>query len=224
MQMIKEISMKTKQGTRIALAILMAAMAITLAACVTSNLSRAVKTTNSIQDVDREIRAIVIQIETVAASLEALMVPGQPDLRRLYERFAGEIIRLEAQGNLVIAREAEMNASSLAYFAEWERQGTTYTNPRIQALSEERRIKLSQIFDNVARANTGIRDHYFVYLADLKEIRLYLSNDLTPDGIKAIETIARQTLQHLAALRASLQPVIEALDAIRLELYSQPEA
>jgi hypothetical protein len=220
--MFKEISMKTKKGKRYALLFLVIAMVAFLGACATIGFSRVVKATGSIQDVDREIRAISIQIEDVAASLEALMNPGEQDLRRLYERYAGELIRLEAQGKLVIAREAEMNASSIEYFAEWERSGSTYVNPRIQALSDDRRNTLMQIFDNVARANTGVRDNYYVALADLKEIRQYLANDLSLPGIKAIEGVARQSLKNLEALRLSLKPVVAALDAIHTELYSTP--
>jgi hypothetical protein len=53
----------------------------------------------------------------------------------------------------------------------------------------------------------------------LKEIHLYLSNDLTPKGLESIAPVANKTKQDLEVLRASIQPVIAALDGIKAELY-----
>lgn len=39
----------------------------------------------------------------------------------------------------------EMNASGKDYFEEWQKEGDKYKNPRIQQLSEQRRLELSRI-------------------------------------------------------------------------------
>jgi hypothetical protein len=112
-----------------------------------------------------------------------------------------------------------MKSRSKEYFAEWEKQGDNYANPQIRELSEERRNKLAEIYNQVHKAGGGVKNAYLAYLSDLKEIHLYLSNDLTPKGLESIAPVANKTNQDLEVLRASIQPVIAALDGIKAELY-----
>jgi len=79
---------------------------------------------------------------------------------------------------------------------------------------------LAEIYAQVPEAGAGIKGSYNAYLTNLKEIQRYLSNDLTPKGIEAITPVANKTVQDLDALKASLKPVISALDDIHKELYS----
>jgi hypothetical protein len=114
----------------------------------------------------------------------------------------------------------EMREHSKEYFAEWEKQGVAYTNPQIRELSEERRIKLAEIYAQVPAAGAGVKSAYLAYLTNLKEIKIYLSNDLTPKGVETIDPVAKKAVKDLEVLKTSLQPVITALDAIKAELYS----
>jgi hypothetical protein len=116
-----------------------------------------------------------------------------------------------------------MRDSSTAYFAEWEKQGDAYTNPQIRQLSEERREKLAAIYAQVPAAGAGIEADYLVYLTDLKEIQQYLSTDLTVGGVDAISPVAKKSVRNLDALKASIRPVIYALDEINGELYGSGE-
>lgn len=112
-----------------------------------------------------------------------------------------------------------MKLLSTEYFAEWEKQGDTYTNPQIRELSEERRIKLAAMYAQAPTAGSGIKLSDHASLTDLKEIQTHLSNDLTSKGIDAITPVAAKTVQDLDSLRAALKPVISALEEIKAELY-----
>jgi hypothetical protein len=191
-----------------------------LGACATTGRDRSLKVTASVQDVDREIRNVINQIDITAKSLQALVTPDSPDLVKAFDVYSKNLVNLENQGTIVLKREAEMNANSQNYFSEWQKQGDTYSNPQIRALSEERRVKLAKIYAEVPAADAGIKDAYLAYLANLKEIQKYLATDLTPSAILAIDPIAQKTIVRLDELRASLQPVIDALDAINKELMT----
>ena len=112
-----------------------------------------------------------------------------------------------------------MKAQSKEYFSEWEKQGDAFSNEEIRELSSERRNKLADIYARVPAASAGIKATYHDYLTDLKEIQKYLSTDLTPKGVEAIVPVAKKSVKNLVALKASLRPVIEALDDIKAELY-----
>lgn len=190
-----------------------------LSGCATTGMDRSVKTSNSIREVDKEIRKMIVQIDVTAASLDSLVTPGNPNLKKSFNSYSDNLAKLDSEGKRVLKRIDQMKSRSNEYFAEWEKQGDTFTNPDIRALSEERRIKLAGIYAQVPASASGIKGTYQEYLTGLKEIQKFLSNDLTPKGIEGITPVANKSVQDLDALKTSLKPVIAALDEIKVELY-----
>jgi hypothetical protein len=192
-----------------------------LGGCATTGMDRSEKTSNSIREVDSEIRKLIVQIDVTSLSLDALVNAPAADQKKSFNAYSDNVSKLDKEGKREIKRMDEMKAQSKEYFAEWEKQGNAYTNPEIRALSDERRNNLAAVYARVPEAATGVRGAYFDYLKDLKEIQIYLSNDLTPKGIESITTVAIKSAQHKDDLKASLRPVITALDEINAELYSE---
>lgn len=191
-----------------------------LGGCATTGMDRSVKTSNSIRDVDGEIRKMVVQIDVTSASLDALVAPGQQDVKKAFKTYSQELDKFEHEGKRTLKRIDEMRAHSKEYFDEWEKQGNEYKNPEIRALSEERRIKLAEIYARVPAAGAGIKVAYTAYLTNLKEIQVYLSNDLTPQGLTTIDPVVKKAAQDKEALKSSVQPLLAAMDEIKAELYS----
>jgi hypothetical protein len=187
--------------------------------CATTGMDRASSTSGSIQDVDSEMRKMVVQIDLTSASLESLVRPEQSDLKKAFDAYSDNVSKLEKEGNRAVKRLDEMKLNSREYFAEWEKQGIAYKNPQIREQSEERRLKLSETYARIPAAGAGVKVSYLAAMADLKEIRIYLSNDLTPKGVETITPVATKTIQDLDALKVSLYPVISALDEMKPELY-----
>jgi chromosome segregation ATPase len=191
-----------------------------LGGCATTGMDRSEKTSSSIQDLENEIRKIDLQIDATSQSLDALVIPGNPDLKKSFNSYSDNLNKLDDDGKRVIKRMDEMKEHSKEYFAEWEKQGVNYKNPEISQLSAERRMKLTEIYSRVPAAGAGIKSSYMASLSTLKEIRSYLSNDLTPKGVETIDPVAKRAVQDLSSLKTSLQPVIPALEEIKVELYS----
>ncbi|MBJ6725227.1 DUF2959 family protein [Geomesophilobacter sediminis] len=191
--------------------------------CATTGMSRSVKASNSIQQVDSDIRELIVQIDTTGASLDALVLVDNPDLKKSFDAYTKDLANLDTKGKKVIIHMEEMKVRSTEYFTEWERQGETYTNPQIRELSDERRNKLASIYAQVPEAGIGVKRAYLDYLSDLKEIQQFLSNDLTPKGIQAIDPVAKKSVQDREAFKTSLGPVIVALDNIKAELYTKKQ-
>lgn len=213
--------MKCRNHSLVFLTMCLLATSTYLGGCTTTGMDRSMKASNSIQEVDSEMRKMMIGIDATAASLDAVVMPGQPELKKSFDAYTDNLAKLDKEGTKVLKRMDEMKENSKEYFAEWEKQGEDYTNPQIRELSEERRTKLAGIYAQVPAAGAGIKGSYLAYLTDLKEIQLYLSNDLTPNGVEAIAPVARKSVQDLDTLKSSLRPVIYALDEIKAELYSE---
>lgn len=188
--------------------------------CATTGMDRSVKASNSIKEVDTEIRKMIVQIDVTAASLDTMIMVGQPDLKKSFKNYSDQLNKLDNEGKRVIKRLDEMKSRNKEYFGEWEKQGDTFTNSEIRELSEQRRSKLAETYAQVPAAGAGIKGNYHAYLTDLKEIQKYLSNDLTPQGIEGITPVAHKSVQDLDSLKNSLKPVITALDEIKAEMYN----
>jgi len=212
--------MKFRNHSLALLTTLLLGTATFLGGCATTGMDRSVRTSNSIKDVDSEIRKMIVQIDVTAASLNSLVAPGQTELKKPFDTYSDNVNKLDSEGKRVLKRTEEMKAHSTEYFGEWEKQGDAYTNPEMRGLSAERRTKLAEIYARVPEAGYGVKGNYQAYLTDLKEIQKYLSTDLTPKGVESINPVAQKSVEHLDALKKSLQPVLAALDEIKAELYS----
>jgi len=199
--------------------ILLLGTAAFLGGCATTGMDRSVKTSNSMQEVDKDIREMIVQSDVTAKSLDSLVKAGQPDLKKSFDTYSDNLATLDSDGKRALKHVEEMKTRKTEYFAEWEKQGDAYTNPQIRELSEERRIKLAEMYAQVHAAGGGIKNAYLAYLTDLKEIQTYLSNDLTPKGVEAIAPVANKSSQDLEVLKTSLTPLVAALDGIKAELY-----
>ncbi len=211
--------MKLRNHTLFFSTMLLLGTAAFLGGCATTGMDRSVKASNSIREVDGDIRKMVVQSDVTASSLDALVKAGQPDLKKSFDAYSDNLAKFDSDGERVLKHVEEMKLRSKEYFSEWEKQGDAYTNPQIRELSEERRNKLAEVYAKVHTAGGGIKGAYLAYLADLKEIQTYLSNDLTPKGVEAIAPVANKTFRDLDGLKISLQPVLAALDEINAELY-----
>lgn len=187
--------------------------------CATTGLVRSERTSNSMQDEDKEIRKLIVQVNETGSSLDALMVAGPKDLKKSFDTYTDNVKRLDNEGQRTLKRMDQMKAHSKDYFAEWEKQGDSYSNPEIRALSDERRVKLAESYARIPEAGIGIKGVYHAYLTDLKEIQLYLSNDLTPKGLEAIAPVVNKTIVDRESLKASLVPLLAALDAVQADMY-----
>jgi hypothetical protein len=148
-----------------------------LGGCVTTGMDRSVKTAATIQEVDTELREIIVQLDVTGTSLDSLVMAGEPDLKKAFDIYSDELGKLDHMGKKLTKRSEEMKAQSIEYFAEWEKRGDAYTNPQIRALSDERRKQLAELYAQVPAAAEGVKRAYIAYLTDLKEIKIYLSNN-----------------------------------------------
>ncbi len=213
--------MKLRNNALAFFTMLLLVTAALLVGCATTGMDRSARTSKSIREVDGDIRKMVVQSDVTAASLDSLIKAGQADLKKNFDAYSDNLAKLDSAGKNVLKHIAEMKARKTEYFAEWEKQGDAFTNPQIRELSEERRKNLAEIYDKVHTAGAGITGSYQAYITDLKEIQIYLSNDLTPKGVGSIAPVANKTFQDLDVLKKSLTPVIAALDEIKAALYSE---
>jgi hypothetical protein len=186
-----------------------------LTGCATTGMDRAAKTTDSMQKVEGDYLKASAQIDVTRVSLENLIKPVQSDLRKNYDAYAEDVEKMEKLGKQLDSHSEKMRARGNEYFAEWE---NSYTNPEIRELSERRRLEMREIYAKVPEASVGVRGALKSYLTDIKEIQLYLSYDLTPEGIEAIRPTAQKAVLDGDSLKEAVKPILAAIDLVTTEM------
>lgn len=186
-----------------------------LSGCATTGMDRATKTTTSMQTVEVDYQQASQQIDATRASLEDLIKPNQPDMKKSFEAYTGHVEKMEKSGRLLDRHTEQMRTRGNEYFIEWE---NTYTNPEIRELSERRRIEIRDGYRKISEASIGVRGALKSYLTDIREIQKYLSNDLTPQGIESIKPIAQQAVIDGDNLKETVKPVLTAIDLVKADM------
>jgi hypothetical protein len=210
--------MKAKTGIGAIIATLLLGSITFLSGCATTGMERSEKTGTTMMVVEQDIQQAVVQVDATRASLEDLIRPGQSDVKMSFEKYSANVDKMDSLGKRLFEHADKMSAQGKDYFEEWRKQGNTYTNSQIQALSEQRRSDLSMVFAKIPEASVGVKGAFKAYMSDNREIRTYLSNDLTPKGVETITPIAQKAVQDGDNLKESVKPVLSAIDAARAEL------
>lgn len=188
------------------------------AGCDTTGRERAKEATTSMQTMENEIKSIAMQLDATGVSLEALMRPGQPDVKKAFALYTENVSKMEDWEKSFAKHADEMKARGKDYFEEWQKEGNTYKNPRIQELSDQRRLELGEIYGRIAETSIGVRDAFKSYVSNAKEAQNYLSNDLTPNGIEAFASIGRKVVQDGDNLKYAIRNVQNAIATARTEM------
>ncbi|MBN2299404.1 MAG: DUF2959 family protein [Deltaproteobacteria bacterium] len=208
--------LRTKPGVVFSTMILGVIMSLT--GCAMTGMQRSAKTDTTMEKVEQDYNEAVAQVEVTGASLGDLVKLGQSDVKEAFEKYSDNVDKMEDLGKRLFKHADNMNSQGKDYFAEWRKQGNTYTNPQIQALSEQRRADLSAVFAKISEASVGVKGVFKAYLSDIREIQTYLSNDLTPKGVEAIIPTAETALKDGESLKDAIIPVLSAIGSARAEL------
>lgn len=186
--------------------------------CASTGNQRSANTNNTMKAVEQDYIDALAQVDITDGSLQSLIDQGQPNEKKAFDKYSDNVNRMENMGKRLFERADQMSAQQRNYFDEWRMQGNTYTDDRIQALSEQRRADLSEYFANISVASVGVRGSLKSYMSDIRQIRTYLSNDLTPKGVGELTPTVQKAIADGSSLKDAVSPVLAAIGSARNEL------
>ncbi len=186
--------------------------------CSSTGMERSEKTSTTMEDMDNDLKIVIAQLNITGSSLGALMRPNQQEIKKTFVAFSENVSQMENKEKDFIKHAEAMKNRGKEYFTEWEKEGNEYKNPQIQALSEQRRDELGTIYNEIAASSIGVKEAYRIYLSDIKELQIYLSNDLTSKGIEMIVPVSKKVVSDGENLKYSLIVLQRAIDKAREEM------
>jgi hypothetical protein len=170
--------------------------------------------TSNMEQVDADLRDAVMQVDVVDASIDTLL-DADGSLNPAFERYSRNVAEMERVGEELEQHADALRSQGFDYFAEWREQTTEVSNPDVVDISDKRHEESREAFTELTRSSANVKRTLQTYISDLRDIETYLSNDLTPAGVEAIEPVAEQAQKDGKALQEAIEPMINALNKAR---------
>jgi hypothetical protein len=186
--------------------------------CDSNGMQRSEKATITMRTIDEDIKLVIVQLEATGASLAELIKPDQSDVKKSFETYSDNVSKIEKLEKDFAKHAEEMKVRGADYFDEWQKEGDQYKNPKIQELSEQRRAELGEIYGRIAENSVGMDEAFKAYVSDVKEIQMYLSNDLTAKGFESIVSISQTTVIEGDRLKNEIKKLQSSIETASLEM------
>jgi len=104
-----------------------------------------------------------------------------------------------------------MRTRSAEYQTKWQEEMSKVSNPDLKAAAQARAAKVRGNYEMISAKASDTSAAYQPFMADLKDLQTYLSNDLTPAAVQAASPVFQK-------VNASGQVLKQKLTALRQEL------
>ena len=199
--------------------VLAAAGAVLLAGCsTTSGYKQADKTGEGIANLRAEIVHGQKAIDETMLALEHVAATANTNPRKAFDHYSKCVAHLDATSAGIRKRSDEMKARGQKYFQQWEQELAQVKNPEIRELAEQQRTKLQTAFDNLKQYAEPLRTQFDAWLSDLKDLRTYLNNDLSTNGVAAAQGLFTKTRDGGTEVQKSMNALVAELNSVAADL------
>jgi len=153
-------------------------------------------------------------VDATIAALDKIVAQATVDPRKAFKAFDASVPKIDSAAAKAKKRAADMKERGKQYFEKWEKDMAGVNDPEIRKLAEERKAKLQATFANIKTSVEPARDQFTAWLADLKDLQKYLSQDLTISGIDAAKDLIAKSKKHGTEVQLMLDKVIAELNTV----------
>lgn len=181
-------------------------------ACQSSGHDKADSTASSMDSLRKAVGAMKERINASAASLAAVVENRSVDPKPHFQKYTKDVESVVDGLSRIESGLKSMKSQGQAYFAEWEKQAATIEDPDLKKSAEDRRARLVKAVDGVSTAVDAARAEIQPFVTKIRDVRTYLSNDLTPAGIESVEDKSKRITNDAESIGEKLDDVAEAID------------
>lgn len=209
--------MKTIENIKVAIATALAATIIT--GCgTTAGYKRADKTGAGIAEFREEVTRAGAAVNDTVRTLDDVAATADTNPRKAFEAFSKSVTQLDAAATKAKKSGQDIQEQGQAYFKQWEQQMAQVKNPEIRNLATQRRAKLQATFDNIKKYTEPLKAQFDPWMSDLKDLRTYLSNDLTVTGVDTAKSLFAKTQAGGMEVQKSMDFLVAELNTIAATL------
>ena len=200
---MKTISCLALSGTILALAL--------SSGCKSAGSEKADSTAMHMDDLRVATTALKEKVSAVAESLAQVVEKAEVDPKPAFDKYKTSVSAMQDALSRAESNLNAMRSQGQTYFTEWQKQAEAISDPDLKQRAAERREKLSKAVAEVSDAMKAARDEIAPYSKTSADLQTYLSNDLTPAGIKSVKDKSKQHGKDASSIGKKLDDVVEAL-------------
>jgi septal ring factor EnvC (AmiA/AmiB activator) len=140
------------------------------------------------------------------------------DLRTQFQKFTGELVKMEEQAKVARDRAFSMEEKGQAFFKAWEDQINSIANPEIREQAMNRYAKRAKSYGKILNAMLEARDELKPYLSNLNDVKQLLDSELTRGHVNSAKKIFKLANLHGDDVIHALQDAEIELDRVSAEL------
>jgi len=180
----------------------------------TSGYKQADKTGAGIAEFRDEIVNGKNAVDATMKSLSTIAATANTDPRKAYEQFSKDVANLESTSAKIRKRSQTMQAQGQAYFKQWEIELAQVSNPEVRKLADQRKAALQKTFETIRQQSEPMKAKFDPWMADLKDLKVYLGNDLTIAGVDSAKTLFTKTTHEGLEVQESMDALVTELNTV----------
>jgi chromosome segregation ATPase len=182
------------------------------AGCKSEGHQQADSTAMHMDDMRASVVALKGEVDAVATSLAKVVEQADVDPKAPFEQYTKNVSAMQDRLDRAESNLKSMKEQGQAYFAEWQKQNATISDPDLKKQADERREKLSKAIAEVSEAMQAASTELKPYSKESGDVQTYLKNDLTPAGVKSVKDKSKQMGKDAKSIGKKLDDVVEALE------------
>ncbi len=154
---------------------------------------------------DQALTQAQTQIDTTLTSMNALSTASGNDLAAKYKEYSNNVKKLESMAQKAKAQSQQATAQREQYLKQWESSQAKIQNEQLKAASETRRNELMPKIEAIKTSLTSAKDAFQPFMQDLKDLNLYLGNNLNPQGIAGASELMTKSTSAGETVKTAIQ-------------------
>jgi septal ring factor EnvC (AmiA/AmiB activator) len=172
---------------------------------------QAEKVAQKMLDFDKALTEASTQIDKTLGSMNALSSASGSDLTAKYKTFTGDIKKLDSMSQKAKAQSQKATAQREQYLKQWQANQAAIQNEQLKAASEARRNELLPKIEAIKTSLGAARETFGPLMQALKDLNLYLGNNLTPQGISGAGELMQKVNTDGASVKDNIAKGQEAI-------------
>ncbi|HEU5181807.1 MAG TPA: DUF2959 family protein [Candidatus Polarisedimenticolia bacterium] len=165
-------------------------------------------------DVEALLDKAANQLAATLDSMNAISAAKPEDLAARYEDFHDNFATLGSMAKKARSSAEKAASDRGAYLKKWQSAQDKIQNEQLKAASQARRDELMPMIDAIHGSLTSARDTFYPLMQSLKDLDLYLGNNLSQQGISLSGNLMAKCTSDGAAVKADIDRGREAIKAL----------
>jgi chromosome segregation ATPase len=177
--------------------------------CKSTGADEVEQTSSRLDAFSANIEKLQRTVADVSASLGQVVETASTDPKPAFKEFSKHAGALEESTKKARANLDKAQAEGAKLFEAWTKNLDTISDEDIRESSAERRDQLQKALGAVADEAAPALTDLEAYVATTKDLHTYLSQDLTPSGIKGISGKADDLADSAESITSDLDDVVD---------------